>query len=183
MALTMHGGGLGIDRIDPSGGRLSFTKAGKIEAAFGFEECGQGLLAVIETLLIEEFECTETDIKIVIGDTTLVPVSGSSTASRSTSMVWHALQRMKDSFRKQILELAQLITGISSDLLRMGPGGLWMSRDMEGSSPCITFTELAAKMPSGHSITIHTSFNFPTSPDATVGGSHYLYAFAAVMAC
>ncbi|MED4225222.1 xanthine dehydrogenase subunit D [Neobacillus cucumis] len=182
MALTMHGGGLGIDRIDPSGGRLSFTKEGKIEAAFGFEECGQGLLAVIETLLIEEFECTETDIKIVIGDTTLVPVSGSSTASRSTSMVWHALQRMKDSFRKQILELAQLITGISSDLLRMGPGGLWMSSDMKGSSPYITFTKLAEKMPSGHSITIHTSFNFPTSPDATVGGSHYLYAFAAVMA-
>jgi CO/xanthine dehydrogenase Mo-binding subunit len=36
-------------------------------------------------------------------------------------------------------------------------------------------------MPSGRSITIDTSFNFPTSPDATVGGSHYLYAFAAVM--
>ncbi|MCM3726166.1 xanthine dehydrogenase subunit D [Neobacillus cucumis] len=182
IALTMHGGGLGIDRNDPAGGRLSFTKAGKIEAAFGFEECGQGLLAVIETLLIEEFECTEKDIKIVIGDTALVPVSGSSTASRSTSMVWQALMRMKDSFRKQVLELAQMITGIFADQLRMGPRGIWKVGEMDASGPFITFTQLAHQMPTGRSINVHTSFNFPTSPDATVGGSHYLYAFAAVIA-
>ncbi|PLS03230.1 xanthine dehydrogenase subunit D [Neobacillus cucumis] len=182
MALTMHGGGLGIDRLDPSGGRLSFTKSGKIEAAFGFEECGQGLLAVIETLLIEEFECTEKDIQIVIGDTALVPISGSSTASRSTSMVWQALQRMKGSFRKQILELSQLLTGIPADQLRMGRGGIWLIENMDASEPFITFSELAKQMPSGGSINVHTSFNFPTSPDASVGGSHYLYAFAAVMA-
>ncbi|MEH7546400.1 MULTISPECIES: xanthine dehydrogenase subunit D [Bacillaceae] len=182
IALTMHGGGLGIDRNDPAGGRLSFTKAGKIEAAFGFEECGQGLLAVIETLLIEEFECTEKDIKIVIGDTALVPVSGSSTASRSTSMVWQALMRMKDSFRKQVLELAQMITGISADQLQMGPRGIWKAGEMDASGPFITFAQLAHQMPTGRSINVHTSFNFPTSPDATVGGSHYLYAFAAVIA-
>ncbi|WP_160723839.1 xanthine dehydrogenase subunit D [Bacillus sp. USDA818B3_A] len=182
IALTMHGGGLGIDRMDASGGRLSFTKAGKIEAAFGFEECGQGLLAVIETLLIEEFDCTEEDIRIVIGDTALVPVSGSSTASRSTSMVWQALQRMKDSFRKQILELAELITGISAEQLHMGPGGIWMGQDKDSLEPLITFSDLADQMPSGRAINVHTSFNFPASPDATVGGSHFLYAFAAVMA-
>jgi xanthine dehydrogenase D subunit len=183
IALTMHGGGLGIDRMDPAGGRLSFTKVGKIEAAFGFEECGQGLLGVIETLLVEEFGCTEKDIRIVIGDTALVPVSGSSTASRSTSMVWQALQRMKDSFRKQILELSQLLTGISAEQLRMGPGGIWLrEEDTNDAGPCITFTELAEQMPSGRSINVHTSFSFPVSPDATVGGSHYLYAFAAVMA-
>ncbi|MEH7418394.1 xanthine dehydrogenase subunit D [Neobacillus drentensis] len=182
IALTMHGGGLGMDRNDPAGGRLSFTKEGKIEAAFGFEECGQGLLAVIETLLMEEFECTEKDIKIVIGDTALVPVSGSSTASRSTSMVWQALQKMKDSFRVQILDLSQLMTGISAEQLRMGPGGIWMKEEGKTSNPCITFMELAERMPSGRPINVHTSFNFPTSPDATVGGSHYLYAFAAVLA-
>ncbi|MEH7118291.1 xanthine dehydrogenase subunit D [Neobacillus vireti] len=182
IALTMHGGGLGKDRLDPAGGRLSFTKEGKIEAAFGFEECGQGLLAVIETLLIKEFECTEKDIKIVIGDTALVPVSGSSTASRSTSMVWQSLKRMKGSFRKQILELVQIITGISADQLRMGPRGIWKVEEWEASGPLITFTDLAHQMPAGWSINVHTSFSFPMSPDATVGGSHYLYSFAAVIA-
>ncbi|WP_040206074.1 xanthine dehydrogenase subunit D [Neobacillus jeddahensis] len=182
IAVTMHGGGLGVDRVDPAGGRLSFSKEGKIEVAFGFEECGQGLLGVIEALVMKEFACEASDIRMVIGDTALVPVSGSSTASRATSMVWHALERMKDSFRTQLFELTQLVTGISADQLEMGPGGIWRRGEATTSTLCVSFSELAEKMPNGRSIHVHTSFNFPTSPDATVGGSHFLYAFAAVMA-
>lgn len=182
IALTMHGGGLGVDRLDPAGGRLTFTKEGKIEAAFGFEECGQGLLGVIETLVINEFDCTGKDISIIIGDTDLVPVSGSSTASRATSMVWHALQKMKDSFREKILELAEKITGIPAKHLRLGPGGIWISHVKEDAKPCITFAQLAKQMPINHPISVQTAFDFPTSPDATVAGSHFLYAFAAVIA-
>lgn len=182
IALTMHGGGLGIDRPDPAGGRISFTEDGKIEVSFGFEECGQGILAVIETLFIEEFECSVDDLRISIGDTSLVPVSGSSTASRATSMVWHALQRMKNSFREQILKLAEQATCITSDQLKIGPGGIWTIGSETASNLCITFSKLAQKMQSNHQIIVNTSFDFPTSPDATIGGSHYLYAFAAVMA-
>ncbi|OLS40542.1 xanthine dehydrogenase subunit D [Bacillus sp. MRMR6] len=177
IALTMHGGGLGAGRLDPAGGRLTFSKEGKIEAAFGFEECGQGLLAVIETLLIEEFECTTDDIRIIVGDTALVPASGSSTASRATSMVWQALQKMKESFRKQILLSAEQVTGIEIDQLRIGPGGIWNHDYLS-----ITFNELAGQIPSDSTIVVETAFDFPTSPDATVAGSHFLYAFAAVIA-
>ncbi|MFL6556812.1 MAG: xanthine dehydrogenase family protein molybdopterin-binding subunit, partial [Bacillus sp. (in: firmicutes)] len=182
IALTMHGGGLGVDRLDPAGGRLTFTKEGKIEAAFGFEECGQGLLGVIETLVINEFDCTDKDISIIIGDTDLVPVSGSSTASRATSMVWHALQKMKDSFREKILELAETIIGIPAKHLRLGPGGIWISHVKEDAKPCITFAQLAKQMPINHPISVQTAFDFPTSPNASVAGSHFLYAFAAVIA-
>jgi xanthine dehydrogenase D subunit len=177
IALTMHGGGLGAGRLDPAGGRLTFTQDGKIEAAFGFEECGQGLLAVIETLLIDEFECTSEDIRIIVGDTALVPATGSSTASRATSMVWQALQKMKESFRGQILTKAEQVIGIEVEQLRMGPGGIW-----DQGSRRITFHELAAQFPSDSSIVVDTAFDFPTSPDATIAGSHFLYAFAAVMA-
>ncbi|WP_462408671.1 xanthine dehydrogenase subunit D [Neobacillus sp. Marseille-QA0830] len=177
VALTMHGGGLGSGRIDPSGGRLSFTKEGKIEAAFGFEECGQGLLSVIESLVLEEFDCLTGDIQIVVGDTALVPVSGSSTASRATSMVWHSLQKMKDSFRKQITDLAEQMTGTSGDQLRMGPGGIWKEDAL-----LLSYSQLAEAMPSGTVISVQTSFDFPVSPDAKVPGSHFLYSFAAVIA-
>jgi CO/xanthine dehydrogenase Mo-binding subunit len=181
IALTMHGGGLGVGRIDPAGGRLTFSKEGKIEAAFGFEECGQGILAVIETLLVEEFDLNGEDIKITVGDTALVPVSGSSTASRATSMVWQALQRMKDVFRQRMLEQAARITGIPDKHLRMGPGGIWISHVTGAANPCITYTKLAKKLPIEQKIFVQTAFDFPTSSDA-MEGSHYLYAFAAVMA-
>jgi len=177
-ALTIHGGGLGAGRLDTAGGRLSFSKTGKIEASFGFEECGQGLLAVIETLVMEEFACSPSDIQIVVGDTALVPVSGSSTASRATSMVWQALQKMKDSFRGQVLELAEKITLQDAFQLYMGPAGIWNKE----SGFVMTYKELAEKMPSETNITVHTTFDFPTSPDAQIPGSHYLYSFAAVLA-
>ncbi|UPM56311.1 xanthine dehydrogenase subunit D [Gottfriedia acidiceleris] len=182
IALTMHGGGLGYERIDPAGGRISFTRKGKIEAAFGFEECGQGLLAVIQTLLIEEFNCTIQDINIIIGDTELVPISGSSTASRATSMVWHSLKRMKDSFNNQILVLAQKATRIPMNILKMGPNGIWLKGKGREDKFIMSYKELAQKMPQKQDIIVQTSFDFPTSPDASVGGSHYLYTFSTVLA-
>ncbi|MEH7350427.1 xanthine dehydrogenase subunit D [Gottfriedia acidiceleris] len=182
IALTMHGGGLGYERIDPAGGRISFTREGKIEAAFGFEECGQGLLAVIQTLLIDEFNCSTQDINIIIGDTDLVPISGSSTASRATSMVWHSLKRMKDSFNNQILELAQKVTRLSMNMLKMGPNGIWLKVKGREYRLIMSYKELAQKMPQKQEIIVQTSFDFPTSPDATVGGSNYVYSFASVLA-
>ncbi|PGM56056.1 xanthine dehydrogenase subunit D [Bacillus sp. AFS053548] len=182
IAITMHGGGLGVDRIDPAGGRLSFTRKGKIEAAFGFEECGQGILAVIETLLIEEFNCSVQDINIIIGDTELVPISGSSTASRATSMVWHSLKRMEATFKNQILELAQMVTRIPINLLKMGPNGIWLKVNGREDKFIMPYKELAQKLPQKQEIIVQTSFDFPISPDATVGGSHYLYSFASVLA-
>ncbi len=35
---TIHGGGLGVGRLDPAGGSLALSSDGKLEAAFGFEE-------------------------------------------------------------------------------------------------------------------------------------------------
>ncbi|PGS53990.1 xanthine dehydrogenase subunit D [Bacillus sp. AFS041924] len=182
IAITMHGGGLGVDRLDPAGGRLFFTRNGKIESAFGFEECGQGLLGVIETLLIDEFNCSVQDINIIIGDTDLVPISGSSTASRATSMVWHSLKRMEASFKNQILELAQKVTRIPINNLNMGPNGIWLKVNGREEKLIISYKELARKAPQEQEILVQTSFDFPTSPDAKVGGSHFLYSFAAVLA-
>lgn len=66
---------------------------GKIEAAFGYEEFGQGLLGTLEIMLTEHFGCLAEDLSLVIGDTGRVPHSGSSTASRTTTMMWLALQK------------------------------------------------------------------------------------------
>lgn len=181
VAISIHGGGLGVGRIDPAGGRLTFTKEGKIEASFGFEECGQGLLAVIETLVMEEFKCVEEDIIIVVGDTNLVPVSGSSTASRATSMVWNSIQRMKDTFRNGILERTSKVTGLSVHELSLGPNGIWFQEGKK-SQLYLTYVELAEKTINEPVIKVETTFDFPTSPDAVVDGSHFLYAFSSVFA-
>ena len=175
IAISMHGGGLGFGRLDAAGGKLRLNQKGKIEISFGFEECGQGLLSVIENIVVEEIGCKNKDIEIIIGDTGLVPVSGSSTASRGTSMVWHSLQRMKKPFINKLCHNASVVTGISEEELLIGPGGVWQTDCDDG--PLITFEQLANEMV--EDCTVLTSFHFPTTPDAVTGG-HFLYSFGGI---
>ena len=176
-AITMHGGGLGFGRLDPAGGKITLNNAGKIEIAFGFEEIGQGLLAVIETLTTKEIGCSPTDLEIVIGDTDKVPSSGSSTASRGTSMVWHSLQRLKGPFIENMLEKASAASGYPKEQLFLGANGVWL-RDQPVEKLAVTYKQLSDEN-KDQSIRVETQFDFPTTPDAIPGG-HFLYSFAAV---
>ncbi|WP_440109124.1 molybdopterin cofactor-binding domain-containing protein [Paenibacillus sp. QZ-Y1] len=124
-AIAMHGAGLGYGIPDPAGGRLSLNPEGKIEVAFSYEEFGQGLIATLEIMLCDLFQCSTSDLSIIIGDTDRVPHSGSSTASRSTTMAWMALQRLQTPFRSRLLEVASVLSSIPADELVTGPGGVW----------------------------------------------------------
>ncbi|WP_458122784.1 molybdopterin cofactor-binding domain-containing protein [Paenibacillus sp. Z3-2] len=124
-AIAMHGAGLGYGIPDPAGGRLSLNNEGQIEVAFSYEEFGQGLVATLEIMLCDLFQCSTSDLSIIIGDTDRVPHSGSSTASRSTTMAWMALQRLQTPFRSRVLTVASEMSGIPAEQLVTGPGGVW----------------------------------------------------------
>ncbi|PYF05217.1 xanthine dehydrogenase subunit D [Ureibacillus chungkukjangi] len=174
IAIAMHGGGLGFGRLDSAGGRIFLNKEGKIEISFGFEECGQGLLSVIENIAIEEIGCSAEDIQIVIGDTSVVPVSGSSTASRGTSIVWQSMQKMKEPFKNKLIQHASISLSIPAENLYLGPTGIWELGKEEG--PCMTYKTCAEGLLDS---TVLTSFHFPVTPDA-VNGGHFLYSFGGV---
>ncbi|QGQ97146.1 xanthine dehydrogenase subunit D [Paenibacillus psychroresistens] len=178
-AITMHGAGLGYGIPDPSGGRISLTNSGKIEVAFGFEEFGQGLLATLELLLMEQFECAATDIQMIIGDTDHVPQSGSSTASRSTSMMWMAIQKLKPPFLIKLLGAVSKFTNIPVEQLTTGPRGVWLKDQLlkDTGQPLLTYSQIAAILI--EPIRLETEFHYPTTPDEIVGG-HFLYTFAGV---
>lgn len=187
-ALAMHGAGLGYGIDDPAGGRLALNEQGKIEVSFSYEEFGQGLIATLEIMLIDLFQCEPDDLSIVIGDTDRVPHSGSSTASRSTTMAWMALQRLKTPFLHTILKIATQITGVPSEQLMTGIKGIWLLTDdpilLHESEPVITYVEIAEYMSQAgqqEQLIFDTEFAYPTTPDAVVGG-HYLYTYAAVAA-
>ena len=90
-----------------------------------YEEFGQGLIATLEIMLCDLFQCSTSDLSIIIGDTDRVPHSGSSTASRSTTMAWMALQRLQTPFRFRVLAVACEMSGVPADELVTGPGGIW----------------------------------------------------------
>ncbi|MEO2212629.1 molybdopterin cofactor-binding domain-containing protein [Paenibacillus amylolyticus] len=133
-AIAMHGAGLGYGIPDPAGGRLSLNNEGKIEVAFSYEEFGQGLIATLEIMLCDLFQCSTSDLSIIIGDTDRVPHSGSSTASRSTTMAWMALQRLQTPFRSRVLVVASEMSGVPADELVTGPGGIWRKGQLPAES-------------------------------------------------
>ncbi|MFC5713925.1 xanthine dehydrogenase subunit D [Thalassorhabdus alkalitolerans] len=179
IAITMHGGGLGYGRLDPAGGRLSLREDGKIEISFGFEEVGQGILSVIDTIITEELGCSSDDIDIVIGDTNTVPASGSTTASRGTSMVWHAVQRLKGTFIKEVLKRAEQVTTIPKHQLSLGKGGVYITKD-DSKKLLMTYEDIMQQC-NGKPVVVNTSFDFPTTPDEIDSG-HFLYTFSGVFA-
>ncbi|WP_405157341.1 xanthine dehydrogenase subunit D [Paenibacillus sp. FSL H8-0283] len=187
-AIAMHGAGLGYGIPDPAGGRLSLNNEGKIEVAFSYEEFGQGLIATLEIMLCDLFQCSTSDLSIIIGDTDRVPHSGSSTASRSTTMAWMALQRLQTPFRSRVLTVASALSGVPADELVTGPGGVWRKGQLPAetseveseSGLLISYAELATQGEADEWI-FDTKFDYPTTPDNVVGG-HYLYTYAAVAA-
>ncbi|MCM3625816.1 xanthine dehydrogenase subunit D [Paenibacillus glycanilyticus] len=179
-AFTMHGAGLGFGIPDPAGGRLTLAADGKIEAVFGYEEFGQGLIASLEQMLIEQFGFASQDIRIIIGDTDVVPDSGSTTASRATSMMWKSLQNLRPLFEEAVLGKAAEILKLSASRLRFGEGGVYaIDADTDSSeAEClITYPALAAGCV--EPITSTTQFHFPTSATEKVG-AHFLYTYSAV---
>lgn len=183
-AIAMHGAGLGYGIPDPAGGRLSLNAEGKIEVAFSYEEFGQGLVATLEIMLCDLFQCQPSDLSIVIGDTDRVPHSGSSTASRSTTMAWMALQRLQHPFRTKLLKVASQFSGIPAEQLMTGREGIWMKSDDASSTSAprlvIAYADLV-KQDDAQEWIFDTTFHYPTTPDNVMGG-HYLYTYAAVAA-
>lgn len=176
-ALAMHGSGLGYGIPDPGGGRLSLTKEGKLEAAFSFEEFGQGIIATLELMLMELFRCDAGDLSIVIGDTDKVPHSGSSTASRSTTIAHMALSKLYPQLSGRMIELAAKKTGKAVSQLTTGPGGIWFKSEDGDEQIIITYAGIAKL--TEDELTYETEFHFPITPDPIIGG-HYLYTCTAV---
>ncbi|WP_211748296.1 xanthine dehydrogenase subunit D [Paenibacillus sp. Marseille-Q4541] len=181
-SLAMHGAGLGYGIPDPAGGRLRLNESGKIEVAFSYEEFGQGLVATLEIMLCDIFCCKPEDLEIVIGDTDRVPHSGSSTASRSTTMAWMALQRLKSPFTDKVIRLCAQATGLSVAELVTGPGGIWhrLSDSSQEMEKVMSYLDIAELVPM-EDVTFDTEFQYPTTPDEVMGG-HFLYTYAAVIA-
>ncbi|MBB6636662.1 molybdopterin cofactor-binding domain-containing protein [Cohnella thailandensis] len=157
-AIAMMGTGLGKGIPDPGGGRISLAPDGQIEVAFSYEEFGQGLLAALELMLIEHFGLFEEDLRLVIGDTDRVPESGSSTAARTTTMMWLALGKLVPEFKGKLFDAARERARLPSGQLTLGQGGI----RLEDGTPVCTFAELAA---SGEPIVCEMSTAFPESPN------------------
>ncbi|RUS46408.1 xanthine dehydrogenase subunit D [Cohnella sp. AR92] len=156
-AIAMMGTGLGKGIPDPGGGRISLAEDGRIEVAFSYEEFGQGLLATLELMLIERFGLDEGDFRMVIGDTDRVPESGSSTAARTTTMMWLTLSELMPEFAGKAVAAASGLTDRPAESLRLGKGGI----RTEDGKLLLSYAELHKR---AGAIASEATTHFPESP-------------------
>jgi xanthine dehydrogenase D subunit/xanthine dehydrogenase C subunit len=180
MALNYQGNGLGSVVPDPAGGRLRLTEDGLIEAAYGLDEMGQGLLTSIRAAVSAEMGCSRDDVLPVIGDTKLAPDSGSTTASRGGYVVWHVAKVCGWQLSSDLLTAAGVLLKRPAQSLQLAPHGFVDSGSNSGEI-LLTYRSLAQALDPTDLPSATITFDFPAT-DYPASNARYIFAFGACLA-
>jgi len=180
LALLHQGIGLGSVVPDTGAGRLTLLPDGRIEAAFGLDEIGQGLVAIIQATVAAALGCDRDDVLPAFGDTARTPDSGSTTASRGTFVVWKSATLMGPDFGAQLRRAAADILGRQAEDLVIAPGGL---RDVRANSDdlSISFAMLAERLAPEARPHTECAFEFPKT-NYRSGNARFIFAAGAAVA-
>lgn len=179
-ALAYQGNGLGTLPPDPAGGALRLAPDGAIEALYGLDEMGQGLLTSIQGAVAQALGCARADVRPVTGDTGAAPESGSTTASRGTYVVWRVAETTAKPLAQALCTAAGRLLGRDPASLAVAPGGI-AERGSNSGDLAISFAELASALPVEDLPFAATSFEFPKS-DVFTGNARLIFAYGASLA-
>ena len=179
MALHHQGTGLGSLPPDPGGGRLALLPDGRIEAAFGLDEMGQGVMPAIQSAVAAALGCARQDILPVVGDTALAPESGSTTAARGTYVIWRTAREASPPFAAALCARAAERLGRPAAELALAPGGIRDARSNSGAL-LLSFADLAARLAEGERPRETVAFQFPTA-DYRDGNARFVFCFGAAV--
>jgi xanthine dehydrogenase D subunit len=179
-ALAYQGNGLGTLPPDPAGGALRLAPDGAIEALYGLDEMGQGLLTSIQSAVAQALGCARADVRPVTGDTGAAPESGSTTASRGTYVVWRVAETTAKPLAQALCHAAGRLLGRDPASLSVAPGGI-AERGSNSGDLVISFADLARALPADDLPIAATSFDFPKS-DVFTGNARLIFAFGATLA-
>ncbi|MGA7327330.1 MAG: molybdopterin cofactor-binding domain-containing protein, partial [Rhodomicrobium sp.] len=180
IAMNYQGNGLGTVPPDYGSGCLRLAPDGAIEALFGLDEIGQGLLPAIRAAVSQELGCAFEDIRPITGDTGLTPDSGSTTASRGTYAVWKVAATAAPGFREKTLAAASVVLGRDMASLAIAPGGIAL-RGANRGELLISFSQLAEAIADENSPSEAAGFEYPKT-EYPNGNARYIFAFGATVA-
>ncbi len=179
MALHHQGTGLGSLPPDPGGGRLALLPDGRIEAAFGLDEMGQGVMPAIQSTVAAALGCARQDVLPVVGDTALAPESGSTTAARGTYVIWRTAEEAGPPFAAALCARAAERLGRPAEELALAPGGIRDARSNSGAL-LLSFADLAARLSDEARPRETVVFQFPTA-DYKDGNARFVFCFGAAV--
>ncbi len=144
VSTIMYGVGLGAGgkNIARAGANVEVFKDGSISLAVGTTEMGQGMRTVLSQICADEMGVELDRIFALETDTTRVPDSGPTVASRSTVMSGNAVIDACRKIKPRMAEVAGEILDAKFDEIEFGGGKAYVRRIPDRSIP---FEELVAR--------------------------------------
>ncbi|RMD60753.1 MAG: aldehyde oxidoreductase, partial [Planctomycetota bacterium] len=94
--------GLGGGAPDKAGAEVELYPDGTLEVRTSSAELGQGLVAVLQLIVAEEFNVPPEKVRVLVMDTDLTPDGGPTTASRQTYVTGNAARHAAISLREAL---------------------------------------------------------------------------------
>ncbi len=123
--------------LDASGAHLNVYRDGSVRIAVGGTEMGQGLLTVLSQIAADSLGAPIESIHVDLVDTSVVPDSGPSVASRTTLMTGNAVIDAATKLKATMGEVAADMLGVSTDSIEFRNGHIL------GGDRSLTFADLA----------------------------------------
>ena len=125
--------------LDGSGAHLNVFRDGSVRVSIGGAEMGQGLLTVLSQITADSLGVAVESIHVGLADTSVVPDSGPSVASRTTLMTGNAIVDAAEKLKRAMAAVAADALGIAAELVEFRDGAV-------GSAErTMTFSEAAAE--------------------------------------
>lgn len=121
LGCLLYGVGLGAKGkfIDRTGAHVQLYPDGSCAVSIGNAEMGQGLRTVISQIAAEELGLEFGKVQTFDGDTSRVPDSGPTVASRATVMAGNAVRDASSQIRKELFAEAATLLGAPADDLEV----------------------------------------------------------------
>lgn len=177
----LYGVGLGAKGkfIDRTGAHVQVYPDGSCAVSIGNAEMGQGLRTVITQIAAEELALEFDKVQTFDGDTSRVPDSGPTVASRATVMAGNAVRDACGRIRAELLAEAGALLGLPPEQLELHGTTV---RPRGDASRAVPMREVIARAAHARRPLTASGFRLPAdtwwSDDAGQGKAYEVYTFA-----
>jgi CO/xanthine dehydrogenase Mo-binding subunit len=142
LTCSYRGVSLGAEGADAAGAVVSVQTDGSVILSAGVTDMGQGAQTQMSQIVAEVLGITMDRIQFLNTNTSRVPDSGPTVASRGTIMGGSAAKKGAESVRAVLLSAGEAMTGVRADLLTLKENSLVRA---DSGARIASFAELAAE--------------------------------------
>jgi CO/xanthine dehydrogenase Mo-binding subunit len=168
---------------DACGANVYVHEDGSVLVFTGITEMGQGAFTVLPQICAEELGVRLEDVRLVQPDTDIVPESGPTVGSRSTTLMGNAIVLAARQVKEAILEMASEMLGVPIERLESKDRKIY---DRGHPDQSIEFSQAAAKCMAKGKRLIGQGWWVPPpaslDPETGQGNPYFVYTYSTHMA-